>query len=555
MINWQDIQNPTFVERVAKAALKRQHPAARGIDGSGGDGGRDCVWDSPDGLVIFEIKSFTARLSTKQKRNIEKSLLKALQHDPIRWELVIPLDPCPTEETWFTGLKKAHPGIKLVWNGRDWFDSQMAMHPDLREYLEGVDSRLLARARTMKLEKEVLAGGLPDLGGRLADLTRIAAERFPGHQVSFTSGPDGLTITASNNEVGLASEQALDLDTSFYFPDDDADAQSVKLQFKEFRDYGGQVIVPDRYVNRENPRWVDYERFWGQIGTGSDALELRSVPDSTKMPLPVQLILKGPDQIPKARLDMRLTHRVQGLRGGIVMGSDLMEVLHLEMRRDLATPTRSGVLRLELNALAGKWSYTAEAVAEFIVQSTPEDTLTVNFGPTAYASAPVGETFDDMREVAQLIVALNIIQKHTNVHFAVPAELTHADIRMASAVAQLLEVGEAVLVERTYWVGVKPDHVADFLAEISTRMIDDKLAIYAIRPEQSFEVVGQHVDVGRTSIYGGKVCLVNRRELEAYQAGNPPPRAQFTCLPGEHLVGRRHDGEGGLEVRALEMRK
>jgi hypothetical protein len=24
MINWQDIQNPTFVERVAKAALKRR---------------------------------------------------------------------------------------------------------------------------------------------------------------------------------------------------------------------------------------------------------------------------------------------------------------------------------------------------------------------------------------------------------------------------------------------------------------------------------------------------------------------------------------------------
>lgn len=52
--------------------VRELYPRAQGIDGRGGDGGRDIVWSSPDGLVIFEVKSHTDRLTRGQKNEIER---------------------------------------------------------------------------------------------------------------------------------------------------------------------------------------------------------------------------------------------------------------------------------------------------------------------------------------------------------------------------------------------------------------------------------------------------------------------------------------------------
>jgi hypothetical protein len=72
MIRWDGL-DPAKIERSVKMLIRRLHPAVQGIDGTGGDGGRDIRWDGPDGLVIFEVKSYTARLSTGQKRKSRTS--------------------------------------------------------------------------------------------------------------------------------------------------------------------------------------------------------------------------------------------------------------------------------------------------------------------------------------------------------------------------------------------------------------------------------------------------------------------------------------------------
>ncbi|WP_436528234.1 hypothetical protein [Actinoplanes sp. HUAS TT8] len=100
--------------------VRRLHPSAQAIDGSGGDGGRDIAWNSPDGLVVFEVKSYTSRLGSTQRRNIRDSLTTASQHDPAQWILILPLDPTPAEEAWFNGLRKDFSPTDLQWRGRDW---------------------------------------------------------------------------------------------------------------------------------------------------------------------------------------------------------------------------------------------------------------------------------------------------------------------------------------------------------------------------------------------------------------------------------------------------
>jgi hypothetical protein len=96
--------------------------------------------------LIFEVKSYTARLTNNQKRKIKASLTNAAAHSSIRWMLVVPLDPSPAEESWFDGLRQEFASIALEWRGRDWLDRQFAAHADLRRYVEGSDSDLLGCA-------------------------------------------------------------------------------------------------------------------------------------------------------------------------------------------------------------------------------------------------------------------------------------------------------------------------------------------------------------------------------------------------------------------------
>jgi hypothetical protein len=136
VIRWQDL-DPAKVERAVQALVRRLHPLASSIDGAGGDRGRDVIWHSPDGLVIFEIKSYTRRLTNSAKRKIATSLRNAAAHRPVRWCLIVPLNPSPAELTWFDELRRRYPDCALEWRGRDWLDAQFAEHEDLRRLVEG----------------------------------------------------------------------------------------------------------------------------------------------------------------------------------------------------------------------------------------------------------------------------------------------------------------------------------------------------------------------------------------------------------------------------------
>lgn len=102
MIQWKSVtEDPARFERAVKMLLRRLHPTAQGMDGSGGDGGVDIWLPTDHGPVIFEVKSFTTRLTPSRRRQIEKSLGTAAQHKPIAWRLILPLEHTPPEKAWF----------------------------------------------------------------------------------------------------------------------------------------------------------------------------------------------------------------------------------------------------------------------------------------------------------------------------------------------------------------------------------------------------------------------------------------------------------------------
>ena len=113
--------------------IGRLHPESQRIDGSGGDGGRDVQVPTGNGLVIFELKSFTGRMHASRRRQVEASLVRASQHEPAAWRLVVPIDPTPGELEWFEGLSAGY-GFECRWLGRCWLDGEMAHKPEIARY-------------------------------------------------------------------------------------------------------------------------------------------------------------------------------------------------------------------------------------------------------------------------------------------------------------------------------------------------------------------------------------------------------------------------------------
>lgn len=64
MIQWKSVTvDPVRFERAVKVLIRRLHPTAQGMDGSGGDVGVDIWMQTDHGPVIFEVKSFATRLT------------------------------------------------------------------------------------------------------------------------------------------------------------------------------------------------------------------------------------------------------------------------------------------------------------------------------------------------------------------------------------------------------------------------------------------------------------------------------------------------------------
>jgi hypothetical protein len=96
---------------------------ARRVDGTGGDGGRDCYFTDERGTDVFELKSFTGRMAKAWRAQVKKSLAKAMGSDPRSWTMIVPIDPTPDEQTWFDSLGEGS-AARLEWLGKTWLVEQ-----------------------------------------------------------------------------------------------------------------------------------------------------------------------------------------------------------------------------------------------------------------------------------------------------------------------------------------------------------------------------------------------------------------------------------------------
>ena len=134
-IRWDDLEAGKYEDMVS-VLLSRLHPEAHRIDGKGGDGGRDVqIVHGPDGRILraFELKSFTGRVTGSRRRQVERSLKRAAELRPEQWTLVVPIDPTPGEDKWFSALGVDYR-FPIDWFGKTWLDDKMSAFSDIRRY-------------------------------------------------------------------------------------------------------------------------------------------------------------------------------------------------------------------------------------------------------------------------------------------------------------------------------------------------------------------------------------------------------------------------------------
>ena len=118
------------VEAVVGVLLCLENPEASRIKASRGDGGIDVLVPEPGAprrIEVYQVKSFTGRMSASRRGQVERSLLRLIsycaQHDleVTAWYLAVPITPTNETREWFLGLAAGHP-FPCHWRGEDFLD-------------------------------------------------------------------------------------------------------------------------------------------------------------------------------------------------------------------------------------------------------------------------------------------------------------------------------------------------------------------------------------------------------------------------------------------------
>lgn len=511
MLDWKDL-DPGKVERAAQL-LVREACGATSIDGAGGDLAQDLRHDGPDGLTIFEVKSFTKQLTSSQQRQIIASLTRAVQlHHPYRWVLVIPHNPSPAKATWFDGLRARFADVQLEWYGLDWLDGQIAGREHVISYIEGPQSSLLRRAQQYGMERAALTTGA-DLTQRMADLQRLGETITPYWKWNYGTTPWGDAQILTPQRPEAADEDPIQLTPRFSFPAADPDAQATADRLQQVLRLGGDVEIPGRFIEELQVTAASEatQRLLGEPTQQVSSLRLISIPDNTGLPMRGSLVLERHDGVEGPSLPFTFTERVGGSHGRTLTGNDPSGLLQGRLELE-GSDTPAGQLQLNLEAVAGSYAHDALPAVRLLAACSAGDTLHFRVGSvTSLSFSADAAAADGVADVFRLVAALEVLQAHLNTLLPVPAEpLEASDARELMAMALALTGTPARLPFTGLSMPLRPGTVGSFLQSVPR----EPGVLYGAPNSVKVTLDGVRYDVPGLAFWAANVVLTNRTELE-----------------------------------------
>lgn len=445
-IDWSDSRiGPTVYEDMVAVLISRLHTEAQRIDGSGGDGGRDVQLPISSGLEIFELKSFTGRMTRTRRLQVEKSLKKAAGHSPSAWHLVVPINHNPVEIKWFEEVTRNY-SFPCDWLDRDWLDGHMSNHPELRRYyIEGSNDEIVAALIELNKEQAYLAGGLPDAVERISALTSRLNELDPHYMFAFSASPvDGIRITVLPRYPGAERDRPIRIHALFNFPDTAA-GQAAATALEDTVSYGTSGKVPQEFVSN-----VKIEGIGGienAFASGTFSFGAAEVLPNARMPEMV-LRLVNEHGIAITQLPLKIVGGNKGIQGFDLALTDYAGTVDVTMRFHM--PTRRFTLNYKFSVpetilpgalLPGlQFLHGIESGLYLIVLANGEPQGPPVSDPQSHPDGLVG--------YMRLVTDLDEIQRKSGIYFPMPRSLSHTEQESILAAKQLLS-GEVISCEWT----------------------------------------------------------------------------------------------------------
>lgn len=446
-INWGDAAVQHQYEDMVSALLCLIEPDSLHIDGKGGDGGRDVIRETPEGLIIFECKRFPDRLNEKRKTQIRRSLTKAAGHKPIEWNLVLPIDPTPGEKTFFDRLKKKYD-FPLKWLGRTWLNAHMAKHPEIRRYfLEDARDEVLKLVAEMQLEVRDLTTGtdaierLRKLHDRLNELDIHYSFALATGAAANQAPPPGTVLSQQGGDVRLdvlprhrsaLRKRPITGSYAVQFSAEDADLREA---FVRALDFGDPVELPPRVIEEftlDAPGGLG-GRIDGASMTIGSAAERREPPLAASL----RVLSEGGDLL--RELPVEFADQRAGRRGGTMYGSDSTGMLRLELWFD----RDGGEIRLtfHLQPVAAAPG-VLRPVVELLTAFGQGVTLELGLGDPVHPTVAMEIDPDEAllpAGFADVTHAFEALQQRARTSFAIPEDLAEDEARTVIEYAQELK--------------------------------------------------------------------------------------------------------------------
>ncbi|MFC4110006.1 hypothetical protein [Micromonospora zhanjiangensis] len=511
-VPWEKLSEPQYADLVSRLLL-RLYPDAEVMDGSGGDGGRDVQLRHAGRLSIYELKSFTGRLSSRspnRRSQVEKSLTQAAKLNPRAWYLVVPINHNPTELQWFTELKKTYRFIRQ-WHGRSWLNTQLAAHPDLvRAVLRDLDGELLEAIGEYRAERDMLAGGIPDLIARSEALNRRAEEISPDYHISATpaNGRTQVTVTARQG----AQPPPITVAGELHFPAT-PEGEQTRQRVDEAFAYGGDLDLSGQFVG---PLTLTAPAELGISGARPvTRLFISSVPERVEPALLATLTVLSPAGMPQQGLEIAFTQRLRGQRGFTLRGSEHLDVLTVRLRIDELQ--RTGTITVSVAQAPLATPSAALPLLRLLAAFRPPNLirLHVNGASTPLAETSIEEPLSDAapQQVVELVEALAAIQEHTRCAFAVPPTVTATDAAAIRRAARLIAGEQVPIADRGASFTLYP-HDPDRL----TGQFHGDVQLLQVLPRTPLRIAGRELDLGPSITHVPRCRLAEGVDLTASAA-------------------------------------
>lgn len=436
-----------------------------------GDGGIDLLVPMDGGYEVQQVKRFTGRIRSGERRQIEESwqtVLEAprLDHPILAYALVVPTDPTPDEQRWFDELTQ-DAGFPAAWLGQVHWDSLATQHPHVVDYFFGGGRERVAQ-RSISLQQAVVNPTEPlqpiDVAMQLSSLVQALNRDDPHYRYDLRTSAappsvdslppcvmartqsvsDGSFLTllvSEKHRYALADEPILG--SMQIRIEDPAAEPDLVAAIEEWHVFGTELTLPPGTVSGtvQAPGGLGGEYEAGGAWIGPALLD---------SPLgAVRLVAVDADGALLAEVPIPVTEATKGMAGGVAMTlGPVEEVLSGSLR--ITPPADDGKVRATLNlSVSDPTGRPVESVLPALglcaaLDDGTELQIRPEYGRAVLLSAPAPEgQFGIPPAMLRHLKDLAVLQGFADAPVLVPDEVDVEDAQRIRELARMLS-GETV---------------------------------------------------------------------------------------------------------------